>query len=50
MMALALSAQTGEKWVTTWAASVQGPYPIGNPSAQPNLQFAFPAAEGGARD
>jgi hypothetical protein len=26
-----------EKWITTWAASVQGPYPIGNPSAQPVL-------------
>src|SRR5271167_2316916 len=32
------------------AASVQGPYPIGNPSAQPDLRFAFPAAETGARD
>ena len=41
---------TGEKWVTTWAASVQGPYPTGNPSAQPNLHFAFPAATVGARD
>jgi lysophospholipase L1-like esterase len=39
-----------EKWVTTWAASVQGPYPVGNPSAQPVLKFAFPAPESGARD
>jgi len=23
------------------AASVQGPYPVGNPSAQPNLSLAF---------
>jgi lysophospholipase L1-like esterase len=37
-------------WVTTWAASVQGPYPVGNPSAQPNLSLVFPAAETGARD
>jgi hypothetical protein len=22
-------------WVTGWAASAQGPYPVGNPSAQP---------------
>ena len=29
------AAPKGEKWVTTWAASVQGPYPVGNPSAQP---------------
>ena len=37
-------------WVTSWAASVQGPYPIGNPSAQPNLTLAFPSPETGARD
>lgn len=39
-----------EKWVTAWAASVQGPYPTGNASAQPDLRFAFPAAAIGARD
>src|SRR6202023_1073471 len=27
-----------------------GPYPIGNPSAQPDLRFAFPSPEIGARD
>jgi lysophospholipase L1-like esterase len=37
-------------WVTSWAGSVQGPYPVGNPSAQPDLRFAFPSAETGARD
>ena len=40
----------GQKWVTTWAASVQGPYPIGNPSAQPDQNFAFPSPAAGARD
>ena len=45
-----LLAQPGQKWVASWAASVQGPYPIGNASAQPNLSFAFPAAPAGARD
>jgi lysophospholipase L1-like esterase len=40
----------GDKWVTTWAASVQGPYPVGNPSAQPVLSFAFPTPQTGARD
>ncbi|TMJ01184.1 MAG: lysophospholipase [Alphaproteobacteria bacterium] len=40
----------GERWVTVWTASVQGPYPVGNPSAQPVLSFAFPAPESGARD
>jgi lysophospholipase L1-like esterase len=44
------SAPPGENWVTSWTGSVQGPYPIGNPSAQPDLRFAFPSAESGARD
>ena len=43
-------AATDTHWVTSWAASVQGPYPIGNPSAQPNLTLAFPTPETGARD
>ena len=50
MLALEAPAQAQEKWVTAWAASVQGPYPVGNPSAQPDLRFAFPSAETGARD
>jgi lysophospholipase L1-like esterase len=37
-------------WVTAWAASAQGPYPSGYPSAQPNLSFAFPDPAAGARD
>jgi lysophospholipase L1-like esterase len=44
------SAQPGQKWVTSWAGSVHGPYPVGNPSAQPDLRFAFPSAAAGARD
>ncbi|MEP6715208.1 MAG: GDSL-type esterase/lipase family protein [Terriglobia bacterium] len=40
----------GPNWVTTWAASVQGPYPVGNASAQPNLSLTFNPPEGGARD
>ena len=38
------------KWVVAWAGSVQGPYPIGNPSAQPDLSVAFPSEMTGARD
>jgi lysophospholipase L1-like esterase len=38
------------KWVTSWAASVQGPYPVGNPSAQPDQRFAFPVPANGARN
>ena len=50
MLCLACFPAAGQKWVTTWAASAQGPYPVGNPSVQPNLRFAFPSAETGARD
>jgi len=42
--------QCADKWATSWAASVQGPYPVGNPSAQPVQKFAFPTPEAGARD
>src|SRR5882672_1532741 len=53
LIAAASSAATaaGEtNWVTSWAASVQGPYPVGNPSAQPNLSLVFPSPGDGARD
>jgi lysophospholipase L1-like esterase len=39
-----------EKWVTSWVGSVQGPYPVGNPSAQPNLGAVFPSPELGANN
>ena len=48
--ASAAGAQSPQKWVTSWTGSVQGPYPIGNPSAQPDLRLAFPSPETGARD
>jgi len=44
-----LAAQPA-KWVTTWTASPHGPYPVGNATVQPNLRFAFPTPEAGARD
>jgi lysophospholipase L1-like esterase len=47
---LPASANAADKWATSWAASVQGPYPVGNPSAQPVQKFAFPSPEAGARD
>jgi lysophospholipase L1-like esterase len=49
-LSLALAAQPAERWVTSWAGSVQGPYPVGNPSAQPDQRFAFPSATTGARE
>ena len=40
----------GQKWITTWAASVHGPYPSGNPVAQPVLDKVFASAASGATD
>jgi hypothetical protein len=34
----------------SWIGAPQGPYPVGNPSAQPNQRFAFPSPAAGARD
>jgi hypothetical protein len=50
LAALPLSARDPLKWVTVWTASAQGPYPVGNASAQPDLHFAFPFAPAGAHD
>ena len=54
LLAVAAPAHA-QKWVTVWAAPDQGPYPAGNALAQPDLRFAFPAADtdgtvAGARD
>lgn len=38
------------KWAVSWVGSVQGPYPVGNPSAQPEMKLVFPSPESGARD
>jgi lysophospholipase L1-like esterase len=40
----------GQKWAASWVASPQGPYPSGNASAQPVLDFAFESPERGASD
>jgi lysophospholipase L1-like esterase len=47
--ALSLPAQA-ERWVASWTGAAHGPYPVGNPTAQPELKFAFPAPEQGASD
>ncbi|MGA7329839.1 MAG: GDSL-type esterase/lipase family protein [Rhodomicrobium sp.] len=44
------AAQSARKWVTSWAASAQGPYPSGNAVLQPDLRRVFPTPEAGARD
>jgi lysophospholipase L1-like esterase len=52
LIAAAVSAPLprGQKWVASWTASVHGPYPSGNPVAQPALDKAFESAERGAVD
>ncbi len=37
-------------WIVCWTGSVQGPYPTGNATAQPELQFVFPNPQQGATD
>lgn len=41
-MTLAATPSFAQRWVTSWAGSAQGSYPSGNPTAQPELKFAFP--------
>jgi lysophospholipase L1-like esterase len=51
LLPLAAGAQqVADKWITAWAASAQGPYPVGNSIMQPDLRRVFPAPETGARD
>ena len=40
----------GPHWVAAWTASAQGPYPVGNPTAQPEQKFTFPDPARGASD
>ena len=40
----------GQKWVASWRASPHGPYPSGNPSAQPALESVFVTPSEGASD
>ena len=47
---LQTASAKGENWVVSWTGSVQGPYPVGNPSAQPDQKFAFPDPAARARD
>ena len=36
--------------MTSWEASIQGPYPVGNASAMPDMSRVFPVPVSGARD
>ena len=44
------AAHAAEPWVAGWTASAHGPYPVGNPTAQPELKYAIPTADTGAED
>ena len=48
--ALLATPAMAQRWATVWAGSDQGPYPSGNPSAQPDLSFAFPHPESGSHE
>jgi lysophospholipase L1-like esterase len=51
LVGLLLCGQAGaQQWVASWTGAVQGPYPVGNPTAQPELKYAFPSPEAGARN
>jgi hypothetical protein len=41
---------SAQQWVASWTASVHGPYPVGNPTAQPELKYTFASAEKGAQN
>ncbi len=45
-----LPAQPATAWTTAWAASVQGPYPVGNVSLPTRLEQVFPSPGSGARN
>jgi hypothetical protein len=50
-VSLLLAGQaSAQQWVASWTASVHGPYPVGNPTAQPELKYAFASAQQRARN
>jgi len=47
---VAFAQNAPSSWKTSWVGAVQGPYPVGNPSAQPDQRFIFPTPAAGAKD
>jgi lysophospholipase L1-like esterase len=43
---LTTNTRAANHWTTVWTGSSQGPYPVGNAVAQPDLQALFPEAQG----
>ncbi len=50
LLSLFATPAMAQHWATVWTGSDQGPYPVGNPSAQPDLSFAFPHPETGSHE
>jgi lysophospholipase L1-like esterase len=50
LLGLAQAAPDKTRWVVSWVGSGHGPYPAGNPWAQPDLERVFPTPATGARD
>jgi lysophospholipase L1-like esterase len=50
LTALSPSHAAAPNFVVAWTGSAQGPYPVGNATAQPELRFAFPDPAKGASD
>jgi lysophospholipase L1-like esterase len=50
VLATLAAPASAQQWVASWTGSSHGPYPVGNPTAQPELKFAFPSPEHGAKD
>jgi lysophospholipase L1-like esterase len=44
------SVARADSWVAGWTASAHGPSPVGNATAQPELKYALPSGDAGARD
>ena len=50
VLSLFATPAMAQRWATVWAGADQGPYPVGNPSAQPDLSAAFAHPETGAHE
>ncbi len=50
LLVAAATPAAAQRWATVWAGTDQGPYPVGNASAQPDLSFAFPHPETGSHE
>jgi lysophospholipase L1-like esterase len=50
ILSAAATPAMAQHWATVWAGADQGPYPVGNASAQPDLSFAFAHADSGSHE